>query len=669
MKQGHKNVQNVVPSGAPAQDGHLRLVIPDGPWNGDVWQVIPPSTTRRIDGEAPCCVRDCDNPGRGESSLCVRHHDQWYREGKPDDPRAWARSAQPIKTRKPRKSSQGAGSIDFTALPTPLAAEIRYVVGTKFARGDWSANPSLYGFLRLLIDVARRYRMSSFLDRRIEEWHLLLRQSLKVSDATYGTRHGPSMRTFYSTLSRALVADPWAEDVWPWLGLFETILPNAAATREQGNARWDLVSAEWLRTSAKELAKQALVTGQRKWSTIQSWVQALRLLDTYLVQEGLSEPAALDREAFLDFLAWVRETRNTKHNLMLVTTAATILETLRGDGLVPDLGSPVYLRRGENTVKKVRSPRPFPADVITLVDQRIIPDPALDDTARIMLRFTRWAGPRISELVAMPIDVLRRTQQGSYWVEYYMNKTDTWRRFPVPDDLGQAIREQQGRVRATFGDSARHLFPGRASKPNTGVTVPWLPSSFRAYIREQFVKHGITRSTVTGETISGGEIHRFRHTVGTALINNNWAQPEVQEFLGHGSATMTSHYAEINDDTLARKAAEFHRSQNDHAPVAGVEPSVERLRAKFAVVLPNGGCALPANMKCEFRPNPCLSCSFFRPDGEGALEANEAHRKRLKLIIAEAREAGDQAVLALNQPMLDQLDQILDDQDQENTGA
>ncbi|MGV7904389.1 tyrosine-type recombinase/integrase, partial [Mycobacterium kansasii] len=72
-----------------------------------------------------------------------------------------------------------------------------------------------------------------------------------------------------------------------------------------------------------------------------------------------------------------------------------------------------------------------------------------------------------------------------------------------------------------------------------------------------FREHGITTSVATGEKISGGDVHRFRHTIGMHLLNNGWTQPEVRDFLGHHSDTMTATYARITDDTLARKAREF----------------------------------------------------------------------------------------------------------------
>lgn len=672
---GMKFVQNVLPTAVPGPGGmdYRRLAIPEGPWNDDYWEIVPQAGALRVKTRQPCCVPDCGRPPfrtyerpHGEVTLCHPHYFQWYRGGRPDDVLLWAaESAREVDSRVRRVADRR--GIDFAVLPPALAAEIRYTVGTKIRRAEWTPSAHIRRFLLGVVDVAVRYGMSSVLDRSLEEWDLLLRQ--RTTAKAYERTFGGFLRTFFATLTRGLLADPWAEDRWLWKGCFDEILHHQGNPPQNHNIRWDLINTEWLRDGAKSLARRLMMANERKWPTIINWVRGLRLLDDYLVEEGLPTPELLDRDVFLDFLAWVRESKNSKHNLISVTTTASILESLRLDKIVPELASEVYLRRGENTVAKPRNPKPYPADVIERVDRDIIGDPELDPTVRVMLRLARWAGPRISELVNLPIDILQRSSQGAFWVEYWMSKTKTWRRIPIPDDLGEEIRGQQDRVRKTFGDSANHLFPGARSKPGIGHTMPWTASGFRDHVRALFSKHEIATSALTGEVITGGEIHRYRHTVGTALLNNNWTQPEVQEFLGHVSATMTSHYAKITDDTLARKAAEFHRAQNNEAAAERLNPVVERLREKFSVVLPNGVCTLPGNMTCDFRPNPCLDCSFFRPEGDGVREANESHQRRLKVLVKEAHDAGDQKIVDLNQPMLDRLEHVLSNHDQEEPDA
>ncbi len=370
----------------------------------------------------------------------------------------------------------------------------------------------------------------------------------------------------------------------------------------------------------------------------------------------------LARELFLDYLAWVRETHGSKTHLQRVNTVAAVLEALKADNLVAALPTPVYLRRGENSIDKVRQPRPYPADIIEQVDTRVIPDLDLNPTIRSMLRLTRWGGLRISELVGLPIDSLRDNGSGGYWVEYWMPKTKSWRRFPLPADLGHDLREQQDRVRGLYGKPA-HMFPSRSrSNVNAQTTQPWSSDGFRKHVRHLFAIHDITGSAITGERVTGGEIHRYRHTVGTTLLNNNWTQPEVQEFLGHASPTMTSTYGRIVDATLNRKAEEFYRDQgllSQRVP-GPADPGVERLRSKFTVALSNGFCMLPPGKTCDFRPTPCLECSFYDPGGSEFAPVHANHRTQLRLLIAETT---DPAKIALNQQMLNSVEHLVPEEE------
>ena len=55
--------------------------------------------------------------------------------------------------------------------------------------------------------------------------------------------------------------------------------------------------------------------------------------------------------------------------------------------------------------------------------------------------------------------------------------------------------------------------------------------------------------------------HRFRHTLGTRMINNEVSQPTVQRLLDHSSPAMTARYARIKDETLRREWERYdHRA-------------------------------------------------------------------------------------------------------------
>lgn len=83
--------------------------------------------------------------------------------------------------------------------------------------------------------------------------------------------------------------------------------------------------------------------------------------------------------------------------------------------------------------------------------------------------------------------------------------------------LGRVLDDQDGQL-APVPD------PGR---PRRGDASPTGRRPRGVHVKALFAKHG-GRSALTGEVVSGGEIHRYRYTIGTALLNNNWSQPEVQ---------------------------------------------------------------------------------------------------------------------------------------------
>ncbi|WP_061005096.1 tyrosine-type recombinase/integrase, partial [Mycolicibacterium mucogenicum] len=523
------------------------------------------------------------------------------------------------------------------------------------ARGDWTCNTSLRRVLMVLIDTADGRITDSLTERPVHDWLLLCRQHWPHA-SSFDTLCAPYIRSFFRLLDGATNPDPWTDDHWHWRDQFEFVLDAAQSGSTHTAVDWSSVSVPWMRVAVKSLARQQLTTATLSWGTLTQWVRASRQLAQFLTLDGtVPDPPAVTRTVFLDYLAWTRRT-DTTADARLANTGAYLLESLHDTGLVSDLGSSMFLRRGENVHRKTRNPRPFPADVIERVDTLIVDNPDTDPTLRAMIATTRWAGCRISELVALPLDCLHHSDAG-HWIEYWMTKTSAWRRFPIPDTLASVILAQQARVRDTYGPDAIHLFPGARSSAAAGRTQPWSTSGLRHRLSALFREHGITSSTITGELISGGDVHRFRHTVGMTLLNNGWTQQEVRDFLGHQSDTMTSTYARITDDTLARKAREFWENKPENSSEG--DAGVERLRARLTAALPNGFCTLPSTQRCEFRPNPCLDCSFHDPGGRVFLGIHIAHRDQLQRLAADAAERGDTAAAELNTTMLDKVTKLI----------
>ncbi|WP_078314832.1 site-specific integrase [Mycobacterium sp. D16Q16] len=588
-----------------------------------------------------------------EVLLCQAHWFQWYRS-EHTAVAEWLPHAKPPQLRK-RTNAVHLRVIDFAALPPLVALEIRYTIGRKVAIGDWTPNRALLEFLTSLVTAVEDTGCLSLLDRSPDEWATLVIERSVPSSCNNAKAY---TRTFFSTLHRALVVDPWAEPKWLWKNTMDRFVHEQLQTPQNTNINWSNIVQEWLREPVKAHAKQQLITGKRAWATIITWAKALSRLSSFLEQEGVEEPALLDRDVFLDYIAWSNENGVSKHVLSGINVAAAVLSAVqdeprrrRAEGDMtagPVFGSEVFLRFGENVVEKTRRPKPYPADIIERIDREVLPDPDLEPTARCMLQLTRWGGLRISELVQTPIDCLLHNGKNGYWINYYMPKTKRRREFPIPNDLAEQLLAQQQRVREQYGADASLLFPSpKQSNPNRGTTRPWSVTGFRKHIATSFRRNGITQSSITGEQIKGSEIHRYRHTIGTALLNSGWSQREIKQFLGHESETMTASYAAILDETLVRKINEFHEDQTATTPDPKeplAHPGVERLRSRFAYVLPDGTCALPANQHCDIRDNPCTDCAFYDPSGDDVRSVHESRQRRLRLHIMDNSDSNEVAL-------------------------
>jgi hypothetical protein len=267
--------------------------------------------------------------------------------------------------------------------------------------------------------------------------------------------------------------------------------------------------------------------------------------------------------------------------------------------------------------------------VLQRIDEMIAGDPMLPAEARLMLRLFRATGPRASEALLLNRDCIRHVDQRGYSLEYFQTKTQDWRRVPLPDRLGRDLVTHVTHIATVvdrYGDTCPWLFPYVGPTPRTNTLLPgateythWPYVRFSAVVWSAYRRNGITSSALTGEVLTGAQLHRFRHSIATGLLNEGWSQYEVQQFLGHKSAVMMQSYAEIHEDTLRTKYTEFVKhaidvnGQRQPAAVAGAA-QVERLRDRMIrSTLPNGYCTLPEKQNCDFVPTPCLSCKpFFR---------------------------------------------------------
>lgn len=659
----------------------------DGPWTADVWVIERP--VRPIpSGDIPCAVTGCDGEAgraqgqkaRGTDVLCLAHRSRLRKArqgGEIESFIAEQALAKPI--REPRGKSGRQTHfppIDFTRVRRSFAEEIRYIASIKIARNHWTSPNYVYLVVSTAIEVGMRVGATSV--RELPRTRTELSECLiDLSDAVASPQiplNGPHMLalalpSMIAHLDDA-AEDHWTRDIWHPA---ELKLPDESA-RYRRNISWKRVTCRWLRDGAKTLCREYLQSGNRAWTTISSYSKACALLCRFLESEvGQIAPSDLDRGMYLEFLAWVRDdTSTTATDLHSVNTLARLLVDLRETGILPDLPVTSYLRRGENAVEKTREPRPFPSDILVQIDE-LISDPKIifPEGIRLLLRLFRASCPRAQEALTLTRDSLIYVEGQGYTLQYFQTKIQEWRRVPLPPKLGQDLVTQSKTVGELYGEDCKFLFPytgpgsrGNVLRDETVKYSPWPYSSFTSTVWDLYTKHGIHQSALSGEVLTGPQLHRFRHSIATGLLNEGWSQYEVQTFLGHKSPTMMQAYAKIHDDTLRDKYMDFVENSVDSTGARALVDSgsldVERLRDRLTrSTLADGYCTLPEKQNCDFIPSPCLSCPFFRTTPV-FLPIHIRRRDEALVEIELARDQGRSRALQAHEQTVERLDVIID---------
>ena len=134
-------------------------------------------------------------------------------------------------------------------------------------------------------------------------------------------------------------------------------------------------------------------------------------------------------------------------------------------------------------------------------------------------------------------------------------------------------------------------------------------------------------------------VHRFRHTRATSLINANVPVHVVQRYLGHLSPRMTMHYSKTLRETHEREFLRHKKITADGQDL-DLDPcdlfALIELDKRTDRVLPNGLCMLPPRQACN-RGNACLTCDKFTTDASYLPEHEQQLAKLNDLI--EQRQA------------------------------
>ncbi|WP_329411596.1 site-specific integrase [Nocardia vinacea] len=191
-------------------------------------------------------------------------------------------------------------------------------------------------------------------------------------------------------------------------------------------------------------------------------------------------------------------------------------------------------------------PRYLPAYQLAAIEEQIH---ALEDPYQHAANLiARWVGPRRREIQRLELDCLGTHPDGHPRLRIPVGKTYTERIVPLHPEAAAALREC---INATRSRSQRPLIDEVTDKPTHYVFQirGRLMSDHRLF--DSALRTACDNTGLVDHT--GAELvtsHRFRHTVGTQLTEQEARLQTIMSILGHSSSTMSLIYARITDTTV-----------------------------------------------------------------------------------------------------------------------
>ncbi|MFZ0974086.1 MAG: tyrosine-type recombinase/integrase [Solirubrobacteraceae bacterium] len=591
---------------------------------------------------------------------------------------------------------------DLGLLPEPMQRDFAYCLWRVIDSGLQITAP--YGhlikwFIRLVDETcgAGRPPLRSLIDSSVSDWEReLVRERARRTGTLGWTKSGPGIfRRCYRHL--IIAYDPrewWQHDAWS--PRFDARIPLREHEPAVARAGYDftVVGQRWLREALKWQLKTALETGLLRWASVLKRLDSLTIFSQFIAERGIDEPRlCADRAELrllaLEFLAHVKQRRarcgaNRGELVANGTVRHTINHVERFYAFMADykeeaaraLGEPRWEALGDQHARLWRPgekplPPRLPDEDVYFDDHtmaQVMRHAGLlgappeegglgDEQAMRILMLLARTGRRAGELLLLDFDCLlpitgipdaeHDTSADAIVAKLRFQQTkidDAPNTIFVDSEVVAIVRAQQQWVH----DHVRALRRDPDAPPPRYLFV--------AISRNNLGRHSYPKTTVTRRLKQLGEladirdsqgcrpplsnVHRFRHTRATSLINAGVPVHVVQRYLGHLSAEMTMRYAHTLRETHEREFLRYRKITADGADLE-LDPrdlfALIELGMRTDRVLPNGLCMLPPRQTCN-RGNACLTCDKFTTDAS-YLPEHEQQLEKLSELIAQRQAA------------------------------
>jgi integrase len=613
-------------------------------------EVYVPDPDDPVLGGGRCAVAGC--AGRCcAHGLCHGHAVAGRRApGRPDVATFLAAAPAPLRRRAgPRRHE----TFSVAGLPEQLQLELGYVLQCRHDERAATLKPSM---LARLVTIVAAARVPSLLALPVTDWQARIRARGWRADPTPALLDYAHARV-QDLLEGGGVEIEYARDVWraERLGV---VAPRPA----RRTVRFDEISQPWLREVTKRWARFRLASG-RAFDTIRADARTARWFSRFLTERGEHrDERAVNRRVLEDYLAWLRgQQLSESSRLNYLVGLRTLLDDARRHGWLPQLAATATFYPDDLPRPPERLPRFIPEFVMAQLESDTNLARITDPTVRHLIILLIETGLRVGDACRLPFNPIICDSVGWPCLQFFNHKVRTEQLIPLSTRAADTIRAQQRLIAGRWPDGSPWLFPRRQANPDAAKPFP--TDTLRHHLDAWQREIGLRDETGRPVRVTP---HRFRHTIGSRMVNAGVPLPIVQQLLGHASAEMTATYAHLHDTTLRAAFDEFQRTRVDiSGQLLGYDPAAptsdaEWLKHSLARVhdsLPNGYCARPPQQDCP-HPNACLTCPDFQTT-PAFLPVHIRQRDDTITLIDQAEQRGAHRLAANHRHVLTNLNNII----------
>lgn len=596
-----------------------------------------------------CGVPECRGR-RLTRGLCPPHYERWIRQRRPDW--RWFCGATPP---RPRTALRRSEMFDLRPFGPRLRAELGYVLQCRHDERGATLSPAALAQLVALLEGSGAV---SLLDWSLPDWLTLAstwrhrtRRDMVCALLRYAHPRVSDL------LSGADAETEYAYDVW------RASAVGVAEPQGRLTLRFDSICQDWLRQMIKRWVRLRLAAG-RSWNTVRGDVKALNWFSAFLADryDTVTGPAGLTRAVLEHYLSWLATT-----SLGIISRQAylgvlrTFLDEIRRHGWWPQLPRTAALFSDDLPRPPARQPRFIPEYVMAQLESDTNLAHIPDIATRHLIILLIETGLRAGDACRLRFDPLIDDSVGWPCLQFDNSKVAAEQLVPLSPKAADVIRAQQQHVLSCWPGGSRWLFPRQHANPD--ATKPWCYSTLQQRLKTWQQTIDLRDEAGTPVRVTA---HRFRHTLGTRMINSGVPQHIVQKLLGHASPAMTAVYASLHDSTLRAAFDDYQRNRvNIAGEILGYDPTaatsdaewVKHSLARVRDSLPNGYCGRPPQQDCP-HPNACLTCPDFQTTPV-FLPIHRRQRDNTLELIDIAEQHGQHRLADNHRKVLTSLDQII----------